>query len=252
MGGRPLESPAVPPPSRFPLLRRRQVLLPTAWGWLFIVACAAIAALLAAQHAYRLLAPNAPVAGARVLVVEGWLDPADLDQAVGALRAGHYERVVTTGGPIVGWEAASGWKNYAERAADYLRRHGVVGVPVDAVPAPLSLQERTFLSAVMFREWLRTHAPQVQAIDLYSAGPHARRSRVLFQMGLGPQVEVGVMAAEPRSYDARRWWTTSQGAKAVLGEVIGLTWTSCCFWPGPPGSHEERWAVPPAGRPAGP
>jgi len=86
----------------FPLLRTRQVTRPTVWGWLLIAVVVTAIALLGARHAYGLLAPNDPAPGARLLVVEGWLDPTDLDQAVIAFRAGHYERVVTTGGPIAG------------------------------------------------------------------------------------------------------------------------------------------------------
>ena len=53
-------------------------------------------------------------------------------------------------------------------------------------------------------------------------------------MAFGPGVEVGVLAAPPRRYDVERWWLTSEGAKTVLGELLSLAWTKCCFWPAAP------------------
>lgn len=226
------------------LARPRRVWLPTWRGWLLILGLAALLAFVLMRNAYPWLAPHQPAPGARILVVEGWLEPTDLDQAIEAFRRGRYERVVTTGGPMVSWAPACTWDSYADRGASYLRAHGLADVPLDVVPAPASQQERTFLSAVMLRDWLQRSGTRPAAIDLYSAGVHARRSRLLFQMALGPQTAVGVMAADPSQYDANRWWTSSAGSKAVLGEAISMVWTHCCFWPAAAGTHEERWAVP--------
>jgi hypothetical protein len=115
---------------------------------------------------------------------------------------------------------------------------------VIAVAAPESAQDRTFLSAVVVREWLRRQGVTVDAVDLFSGAVHARRSRLVFQMAFGPEVDVGVFAAPPRRYALDRWWTTSDGAKAVLDEAIGLAWTTCCFAPPAPASHDERSPVP--------
>ncbi len=232
-----------------PLFRRRQVWVPTLWGTLLLLVLAALALVGLALAANGLLAPHDPARGAdgrgaRTLVVEGWLEEHELAQAADAIRRGHYERVLTTGGPLEGWQAAGEWKTSAARAADWLRAHGQSELPVIAVPAPASGQDRTYLSAVMVREWARESGVALEAIDLFSAGVHARRSRLLYRMALGPQVEVGVMAGAPRGFDAERWWTSSEGTKLVVRETVSLAWTRCCFWPGAPGSHEERWAVP--------
>lgn len=230
------------------LFRRRTVWLPTAWGGLCMVALLAAAALGAALGMRPFLAVDQPLRtadgrGARVLVIEGWLSPADLDQAIAALGQHRYERILTSGGPITGWSAH---RNYAERAADYLRAHGVdASLPVDAVPAPATAQDRTFASAVRVRDWARQAGLRLDSIDVYTLGVHARRTRSVYRLAFGDAVAVGVYGAQPTEYDAVRWWTTSEGVKTLLGEAISLAWTTCCFWPGPPGSHEERWAVPP-------
>ena len=196
-------------------------------------------------HAF--LSPTDPVGG-QVLVVEGWMDADSLDQAVALWSEGTYEQVVTTGAPMTGWAEMLVHTTYAEMAAKYLVEHGVPAAVVTAVPAPESAQDRTFLSAVMVREWAKRERPGLERIDLLSTGVHARRSRMMYRAAFGDGVEIGVIAARPGDYDPDAWWTTSGSAKATVGEALGYVWTWLFFHPPPPGSHEERWAVPPRPR----
>lgn len=231
------------------LFRRRHVWLPSVWGSLLLLMLVAAAGTWLARHAYGFLAPTELAhgrvgQGARTLVVEGWLDAGDLNQAVAAARRGRYERVVVSGGPLDDWPEGQRFANYADRAADYLRQHGLDALPVVAVAAPASAQDRTYLSALVVRDWAARTGTTLDAIDLFSSGVHAYRSRIVFRMALGPDVEVGVIAARPLRFDGDRWWTTSAGAKAVVGEALSVAWTRCCFWPAPHGSFSERWGVP--------
>jgi hypothetical protein len=231
------------------LFRRRQIWLPTWQGALLLVVVFATASLIALRHLASYLAANDPITtrdgrGASTLIVEGWLDEDGLDAAIAVIGRGRYERVIASGGPIDGWREGRSWPTYAERGADYLRRHGVTSIPVVAVAAPESAQDRTFLSAVVVREWLRRQGGRIDAVDLFSGGVHARRSRLVFRMAFGSEVDVGVFAAAPRRYTLERWWTTSDGVKAVLDEAISLAWTACCFAPPESASHEERSPVP--------
>jgi hypothetical protein len=161
------------------------------------------------------------------------------------VRRGSYARVVTSGGPIETWREIQPWPSYAERAADHLRRHGLRAIPVVALPASETATERTYLSALVVRDWIRSHGFAGDGVDLFSAGVHARRSRLVYRMAFGPEVEIGVLAAPPRRYDVEHWWKTSEGAKAVLGELLGLAWTECCFWPEPSSALAERGAPKP-------
>ena len=221
------------------LFRRRQVWLPTVWGGLLILAVVAALVALLGFNAYDLLAPHQPArgpagAGARTLVVEGWMDGEELQQAVAVVRAGRYERVLTTGGAIDPWSDPLGWRTHARRAAAFLRDHGVTGVPVIAVETPVTSQDRTYLSAVQVRDWAQRSGVVLEAIDLFSVGVHMRRSRLLYRKALGDAVEVGAIAARPREYDPQRWWASSAGTKATMGETLSLIWTTCCFWPAAP------------------
>jgi hypothetical protein len=223
------------------LLRRREVFLPSAWGWLLLLLTAAAVALFLGRNLHAFLAVSAPV-GAKLLVVEGWMGPKGLDQAIAAFRAGGYERVVTTGGPIEAWPKPP-QATYAELAADYLKQHGLAGVPVTAVPSPASAQDRTFLNAVMVREWTRRAGVPVEALDVFSVGTHARRSWLLYRMALGPSVRIGVHAARNFDYDDGAWWRSSEGSRDVLEQAVQFFWVKCFFWPGSPGSALEKWAV---------
>lgn len=227
------------------LFRRREVWLPTPWGLVVMLAALAGVAALLVVATPSWLAVSAPAPGAKVLVVEGWLADQELDVAAAVFRAGGYERIVTTGGPLETWLGSPvPWKDFAERGARYLAAHGLADVRIDAVGAPASAQDRTFLSAVMVREWAARSQLRIERFDVLTVGVHARRSRMMYRAAFGPQVEVGVIAVEPYNHETTRWWKTSAGAKSVLGEAISVMWTACCFWPPAPGSHEERWAVP--------
>ena len=216
--------------------RRRLVWFPTWSGGLFGFTLLALIACALGVNAYALLAPMQPAREARTLVVEGWLGPGELQQVAAVVRAGRYERVVTTGGPIEAWSDVGGWGTAAARAAAYLASNGVPssgadGIAIVAVPAPLTQQDRTYVTALMVRDWARRSGTTLGAIDLLSAGVHTRRSWLVYRMVLGPQVEVGAIAVPPADYDGERWWTSSLGVKATMGEVLSLAWTKCCFWP---------------------
>ncbi len=205
-----------------------------------VLIAAAAALAWAGRELYPFLAVNAPV-GAPVLVIEGWLDRHGLDQSVAAFRKGGYRFAVTTGAPIEQWPGTKGHATFAERAAEYLKAQGLT--QVTAVPSPESAQDRTFLSAVVVRDWARRSGVEIRALDVHSQGAHARRSRLLYQLAFGPEVRVGVLAAR-ETPDLTQWWRTATGARAVLDQGIALVWTKLFFWPPPAGSHEERWAVP--------
>jgi hypothetical protein len=214
------------------LLRRREVTLPTLWGWVLILVMLGAAATLLGRHLGQWLAFSAPIAGPRgeqatLLVVEGWLEERELNDAAMYARRHGYRRVIASGGPLTSF---SPFASFAERAADRLRER-LPGVLVEAVPAPHTAQDRTYTSAVWVRDWAQQHGVPVATIDVYSLGPHARRTRMLYRLAFGEATQVGVIAGVPHDSDAVHWWTTSEAAKDVLMEAASLTWTQCCFWP---------------------
>jgi hypothetical protein len=215
---------------RVELARRREVLWPTLWGWLALLLGGIALAIALVLGVYPFLAITQPV-GASVLVVDGWLGRKELDQAVAAFREGRYEQVVTTGGPLHSWPETSHDSTYAHKAADYLRRHGLETVPVSPAPSPITRQDRTYNSAIMVREWARHSGIELKRVDVLSRGPHARRSRLLYQEAFGPGVQIGVLAVRPQDYSETRWWRSTTGARDVTEQAFGLLWVKLFFNP---------------------
>lgn len=222
------------------LFRRREIPVPTAAGWLLLFGVAAAGLLGFARALFPYLAPTDPVGGG-LLVVEGWGGASAFEEAARRWATGRYVHVVATGGPIERDSPIASAHTWAEFGAIALAHLGVPEEALSAVAAPASQQDRTFLSAVEVRDWLASRATPVRQIEVVTLGPHARRSRRLYELAFGSDVAIGVVAAPPEEYDAARWWTSSEGAKSILAETIGWSWTLCCFDPGPRGSHQERW-----------
>jgi hypothetical protein len=206
------------------------VWLPTLWGWLALLLGAAVCTLALLRGLYPFLAVTQPV-GAAVLVVDGWLGDKELDGAIEVFRAGGYERIVTTGGPLHSWPESSPESTYAHRAADYLRRHGVGTAPITAAPSPITNQDRTYRSALMVRAWARRSGIELGKIDVVTRGPHARRSRLLYEEAFGRLVQVGVISIRPQDYDERQWWRSSTAAQDVAEQAVGLLWVELFFDP---------------------
>lgn len=186
------------------------------------------------------LAINNPVRHG-LLVVEGWVSTSSLRLAAETFQQSDYESIVVSGGPIEDSFLRSKFKTYAERAAYELKQFGIADSKILVAPAPASAQDRTYRSSVSVRQLLETQRHKVIAFDLFSSGPHTRRSRNLYQLAFGKNVEVGAIAAPPSNYDFSHWWRSSAGVKDVLAESIAYIWTLCCFDPGQRGSWEEAW-----------
>lgn len=184
------------------------------------------------------LAVNEPI-GADYLVIEGWLGKKELEQAHQMFVAGEYKLAVVSGGPRKDGFNSS-LPNYAERGRQYLLSKGFPKEKLFAAPAPYSAQERTFMSAVTLREWFTDQGIVVQSLDIFTGDVHSRRSRELYRLVFGEQVDIGVYASKPNGFELNRWWQSSDGAKSVAAELLGWLLVKCCFNPGQSGSHHEN------------
>lgn len=175
-----------------------------------------------------------------ILVVEGWVSKQTLLQAIHTYKANPYQQIITTGGLIKGRRLIE-YKSYADSAAAFLKKNGINQSDITSLPTPDSAQNRTFLSAVIVRDWLIKQKNKTQVIDVISEGVHARRTLTLYQMAFANKRDIGIMAGKSEEYLLESWWQTSTGIKTVISEVVGLTWVACCFDPGEYQSHEEKW-----------
>ena len=173
---------------------------------------------------YSFLAVNNPVDNG-ALVVEGWVPDYALQEAITEFRKGHHSQIFVTGGPLENGAPLSEYKTFAELGAATLLRLGLDTNAVQAVPAPKVRLDRTYASAVALKSWLGSHRVTEKNFNVISLGPHARRSRLLFEKALGNDYKVGVIAVENQAYDAKRWWASSAGVRTMTDEMIAYVYT---------------------------
>lgn len=166
-----------------------------------------------------------------VLVVEGWSPDYALELAMAEFRRNHYDKLYVTGGPLERGAPLSEYKSFAELGAATLVRLGLSSNAVQAVPAPLVRQDRTYTSAVTLRQWCQEHGISLKTMHVMTEGPHARRSRLLFKKAFGNEVVVGVTAVPVRDYDPQHWWRSSAGVRTVISEALAYGYVRLFFWP---------------------
>lgn len=216
------------PVRRLGLFHRRLVLVPTWRGLLLLLALSVLSGWLAVHHVYDYLAPNDP-APDDVLVVEGWAPDYMLEAALAEFRRGKYRGLYVTGTPIETGALLAEYGTLAHRSAAVLLRLGAEPAQVHAVPAPQTRQDRTFTMARTLRDHLAAGDVHPVRLNVISLGPHARRTRLLYQKAFGAGVKVGIVAVPPDDFEPARWWTSSSGVRAVISESVAWIYARFFF-----------------------
>jgi len=211
------------------LIRRREMWAVTREGWVIGIMGLIIAMLLIITNIHPFLAVNAPIK-ADILVVEGWLPDYAIKSAIAEFKKGQYRQLITTGLPLGKGYYLAEYKNYAELTAATCIALGFDKDKVIAVPAASVVKHRTAASAIALRDWLAGSALKVDSINLYSFATHARRSWIIFQAVLNPDIKVGIIATEPQDYNPKEWWKSSEGFRAVTGEIMAYIYARFVDW----------------------
>lgn len=212
------------------LFSRKRCWVPTIRGWLLLVGMALVIGIYFIKSVNSFLSVNRPEA-AEVLVVESWLPDYAYRGAVEEFQRGKYKYIITTGFTLAEPWLESKYPSAAEFAAANLAAMGVQTNAIIALPAPPETRDRTYLSALPLRQWLETRTPVLKAVNVYTLGAHARRTRLLFEKALGKTVKVGVFAHPDKYYDAKRWWLSSYGFRKVIDEGIAYLYARLLFHP---------------------
>ena len=85
--------------------------------------------------------------------------------------------------------------------------------------------------AVALKRKLEAEGVSTAKINVYSLGPHSRRSRLLYEKAFGSSSEIGTVGIDPQDFNARRWWSTSEGFRVVIGEFIAYVYARVLFHP---------------------
>ena len=212
------------------LLCRQQCLVPTLRGWLLAALSVAALALIGICEIGPFLTVSDPVPGG-VLVVEGWTPDYVMKATVAEFKRNHYAKLFVTGIPVAQGTLLVGYTNHAYVGVATLLKLGLTTNDVQAVPTHKIQRDRTYNMALSLKKWLREHDLSPTKVNLITAGPHSRRSRLLFEKALGKGVTVGTLAIPDNEYDERRWWKTSEGVRTVIGEALAYGYARVLFHP---------------------
>ena len=70
----------------------------------------------------------------------------------------------------------------------------------------------------------RLPAEILDALNVFTLGPHARRSRLVFAKVCQPATQVGVVGWAPSGSEGMEWWRSSERAKELLTETAGYVY----------------------------
>ena len=212
------------------LFKRREVLFPTLVGWIVMFAASAGVVMGVILKIYPFLAVTNPILEGD-LVVEGWLPDDALESAVYEFKKGLYRKVYVIGTPIELGGHLSSYKTYAELGAATLRSMGMPAELVQAIPGPKVTKDRTYASVIALTDWQRANGIAPTRYHIISLGPHARRTRLLFEKAIGDGSEVGITAVRDDAYDPDRWWSSSAGVRSVISEASAYAYARLLFNP---------------------
>jgi len=225
----PSSAPRKPREKLWGLVQRRECWRLSLMGWAVILAIVLGTGLLAFFKLPSFLAVTHRV-DAKFLVVEGWVHEFTFAAAANEFKTGGYQRVFTTGGPIVGQGGyVSDSHTYASIGADQLVKQGIPKESVQMVPSRVMDRDRTYSSAVALRDWLRDQHIPAASINVLTEDSHARRTWLLFEKAFGSEVKVGIISIPNPDYAPKDWWRNSQGVREVIGESIAYLYARFFF-----------------------
>src|SRR5215467_12590983 len=127
------------------LFRRRHTIVPTWRGCLLLLFLALVCGFLIVRNAYSFLATTDSRPGG-YLVIEGWAPDYASQQAIEEFKRHPYLKLFTTGGPVEKGAPLAEYKTLAEMEFVTLARLGADTNTLQAAPAPLVRQDRTYAS----------------------------------------------------------------------------------------------------------
>lgn len=207
------------------LAYRRSLLLPTWKGWLLLIAFGLVATVLLFRGVYPYLAAESRLEKADVVIIEGWVSDQIVALAREELDAGRCELICTAGVDLDKGHLLVEWKDWAILAAETLKALDVPEEKILVASAGGIQRHRTYAGFESAKEkLLALNLPGPIRINVISEGAHGKRSSTVARKVFGATATIGLISAEPLSYDAKRWWASSSGLKAVFMEVVGSTY----------------------------
>ncbi len=212
------------------LFKKKEIWIPNLKGWTIILSFLFALFFLLVLAINPFLSINKPNHGG-ILIVEGSLTDYDIEQSIGIFKELKCEYILTTGGTVPKGYYHAKYENYAQVGANKLEGFGFPNDKIISLPSKFILKDRTYHNALTVKKWLDTTNIQVTKINIYEIGPHARRSRLLYEKALGTKYQIGIISMNDINYDAKKWWKSSVGFRTVIGESIAYLYVRLFFYP---------------------
>jgi len=210
------------------LLKKQNILLPTASGWLLFFCILFIIIYIPIVSIHSFLAVTKPV-DSKVLIIEGWLPDYCFDKIITIYKKKNINKIYVTGGPLERGSFLKEFKDFATLGAATLKSLGIPDSVITEIPAPYIQKDRTYTSAFTLQNWLDKNNKSLPDANLITLGVHARRSQILFKKVLINQTTLGIISIENRDYPPEKWFTSSEGLKMVITEIISYCYTKIFF-----------------------
>jgi uncharacterized SAM-binding protein YcdF (DUF218 family) len=199
-------------------------------GKLVLIVALCLGALGVVGGAYPFLAITR-LASTETLVVEGWLPPSVVQKLACRYAAKNYQRIIVARGLFKGRSPYESGEYQGKYMAEALVQSGIPKDRVHLVFFDSVKVDRTYHSALAVRKWCQERGKNIESMELATIGPHARRSRLLFQRAFGDETKIGVIALEDDQYDPQHWWRSSAGVREVPFELIAYIYAKFFFSP---------------------
>lgn len=201
------------------LFRRATIWWPTWIGWCIVTAFLLTSVIGWSNYGESFLASTHRVP-ADVLVVEAWIGPRGIRAAVDEFQQGSYRYIVASGGLTSGfWEDQP--SSYAVMAGREMVRLGIPKERLVVAASENTERRRTFESAVTVWRALRDAGIKPKAINVFTLGPHARRSALVFAKVNSQGPKIGVIGWVPTNYKTEPWWRSSERSREFVDETLG-------------------------------
>jgi hypothetical protein len=164
------------------------------------------------------LARSSPV-NAEMLIIEAWVDTRYMRTAVQEFRKGKYRHIF-----VVGDSQSSGSQGKSaddvERIMDTLIQLDIAPSLITGVPVPPKKWHKTWSQALTFRNYIARSNYPIKAVNVFTLGVHARKSQLLYQRAVGPDIQVGVISVTHYGRSSGHWWLTIGGIYGVAKNSV--------------------------------
>jgi hypothetical protein len=164
------------------------------------------------------------------LVIEGWLFEYMLDHAAQEIKHSHYNQIL-----ILCMENKPpndiqyGFKETeAVITTTRLTDQGINSKLIRTIPVSYVDSHRTFKRALTLKKWFEVHVLSTKTFNIYTGGPHARKTYTAFTRVFGDSYKIGVIPSPIEHYNSRFWWSSKRGLSVTIEFFFGYLYAR--FW----------------------